>query len=256
MTEPNLISLITVSKNNCIGLIRLHKKLKPYLDSGIINWIIKDSGHCVQTKEYFTLLQNPSCIEFISFTDSGIYNALNTALKVCTSDFYMVLGSDDDLDSERISSFIDTINIYKESKYDIIVVPVKTTEGIKKPRRIIPLWFSAASLVASHSGGTIIRTKLHHKFGLYDESYSLLADSLFLTLLKYNKVNFVYSQECVLCEFSLDGCSSSLSFLRVKEAFKYQTSLGSSLILQIIIFFVRNFQLVLFKIYKKMMQIF
>jgi hypothetical protein len=168
----------------------------------------------------------------------------------------MVLGSDDDFDSERISSFIDTINNYKESKYDIIVLPVNTIEGIKKPRRFIPLWFSAASLVASHSGGTIIRTNLHHKFGLYDESYSLLADSLFLTHLKYSKANFVYCRECVLCDFSLDGCSSSLRFLRVKEAFKYQTSLGSSLILQIIIFFERIFQLVLYRIYKNMMQIF
>jgi glycosyltransferase involved in cell wall biosynthesis len=101
---------------------------------------------------------------WISEPDSGIYNALNKAVRLCSGQHYVVLGSDDILLPTAAESFM------RNADRALVVFGWVYTYS---PRR-------GAMRIRVHSAGCLINLHAHSRFGYYDESYRIAADTKFL----------------------------------------------------------------------------
>jgi hypothetical protein len=233
-----MISIITASHNEFKNLKNLYQELNNILSSEI-NWIIKDSGECKKTFNYFKQL-NHKQIFFLNNTDTGIYNAMNIALKYA-AEYYIVLGADDNLNVNTLKEVIKE-NTYKDS--DINIFSVMKDRHILVPRKNSKIWYSISNVIASHSVGLIIKTNIHKKFGLYDETYKILADSKLLAtaIIRGATINY---DERILGNFSSTGVSSKLSWQRIFEAYRYNIEIGNKVFLQPVFFIFRSINLFL-----------
>lgn len=229
------LSILTVVHLNLEGLQRLHECLSPVLSEDV-EWVVKDSGRCPATRVWAARLNNPN-IRFSAEPDLGIYDALNTAVTMADGEYYLTAGSDDLLFRDSIISFVE--DIARLAGYDIIGYPVEVSGHVHRHNQRVPLFVSTAGLVSSHSVGTIIRRSLHRRFGLYDTSYTMLADSLFLTHCAQQRVKFLYIDDKVLGKFGASGISSKASMNRFLEAFRYQRACDSNFVLQVFLLLLR-----------------
>ncbi len=111
------------------------------------------------------LRRNDSALEvWISEPDSGIYNALNKAIRLCSGRHYVVLGGDDLLLPMAAESFM------RHADKGLVVFGWVFFESPRK----------GAMRIRAHSGGCLIHIEAHRRFGLYDESYRIAADTRFL----------------------------------------------------------------------------
>jgi hypothetical protein len=232
-----LISIITASHKNISGLKNLYERINK-IQSNDFNWVIKDSGACKETSLWLAGLVDTK-IQYDNSIDSGIYNALNTAIKISAAKYYITVGSDDDLNAE---SFDLLLNNLKENSFlsaDVIALPVIINDTIKHRNKLIPSFISATGLISSHSVGTVIKKELHFEFGYYDESYKILSDSLFIVKIYRNNKKFIYPKLKPLGSFSLSGISNNNHSLKIIEAYNYNIELGGSRILQSILLMLR-----------------
>jgi len=233
----NKLSIITASHRNPDGLIALKDQIQPVLGDHI-NWIIKDSACCERTSFWGSNLEDPN-IYFFSESDSGIYSALNYALNKCRSDFYLVVGSDDSLNTDSLFEIAEMLRLGSFDNMDIISFPVLVNDHILCRKRMRPNWVSVGGLISSHSVGTIIRKELHSRIGEYDEEYKILADSLFVRQAYQNGANFRNFLSPVVGSFSTGGVSSTQHARRILEAYTYNVSCGDSPVLQAFLMLVR-----------------
>lgn len=232
------LTIITVSNNNFCGLVSLYKDIKPALNSNI-NWIIKDSGSCVASAHWASEIKDPY-IQFYNEKDTGIYNAINVALSKCKSDFYLVVGSDDSVNSGALLLVIKLIQSGELSDVDIASFPVIIDQRIRHKKWMRPTFFSIGSLVTSHSVGTVIRRRLHESIGLYDESYTILADALFLRRAHQVGACFKHFKKPITGIFTTTGISSTQHARRILEAYSYNVACGDSTALQAFFMMLRT----------------
>jgi glycosyltransferase involved in cell wall biosynthesis len=102
---------------------------------------------------------------WISEPDTGIYNALNKAVRLCSGDHYVVLGCDDLLLPTAAESFM------RHADKGLVVFG---WVRFQSPRK-------GAMLIRNHSAGALIHMEAHRRLGLYDESYRIAADTKFLS---------------------------------------------------------------------------
>lgn len=233
------LSIVTVVDKNLNGLELLLENLEAVL-SDDVEWVIKDSGRCQDTREWASRMEGVPNIRILCEVDSGIYDALNVAVAMADGVFYLTVGSDDRLFPDRIAEFVRDFSSHVED--DIVVYPVVINGEIRRRKKWLPLSVSTGGLIASHSVGTVIRKALHVKYGYYDTSYSILADSLFLTTCDLAGVRFRYIDK-PMGEFDANGISSKPDQRRFLEAFRYQRARGSCLLIQVVLLILRNVQM-------------
>jgi len=233
----SFLTIITVCHNNHNGLLSIYSQISHILNEDI-KWIIKDSGYCINTKLWSRSIGN-KYIKIIIGKDTGIYNALNIAIKETKSEFYLVIGSDDTVFSDALSQIQEYYNNKKFNKFDIVTFPVIINNQVYTPSKYRPESFSISSLISSHSVGTIIRTNLHVKIGFYDEAFKILSDSYLLRLASLNNYKFLFINSPVMGIFSTNGISSKENFLKAKEAFRYNLMCGSSTTIQFVYYCLR-----------------
>ena len=207
------LSVIVCAHDEYENLLLWEKVIENCRDERI-GFIIKDSGFCKKTKDYFerhTLKK----LRFISQSDKGLYDALNFAISF-SSDYYLVAGADDYVNIENISFILDRASSDDEVLLGFVECDCQQVRCYR--RRVLP--YSIKNVVSSHSVGTIIKSDLHKRYGLYDETYKILADMKFLMpILKDEKVNKRY-YPVVMGRFSPGGISSIISKERIFEAYR------------------------------------
>lgn len=234
------LALITPCHNNFSGLRFIYDQIKNYL-SGDFVWYIKDTGICDDTRNFF---EAKSFVVFLDGLDLGIYDAINIALSYVKEEYYLVLGSDDSF-AESGLLYLSSINFSFQD--DVHTFPVYLNDlNCIVNYKDIPLYFSNASIVPSHSGGFFVRTSLHKLFGYYSIEYNILGDAEFILKLYSSGVVFIKS-DFPLCIFSDGGISSNPSLARAYEGFKY-TAVKFGLMTRLFVFSFRMLQLFLFKI--------
>jgi glycosyltransferase involved in cell wall biosynthesis len=129
---------------------------------------------------------------WISESDSGIYNALNKGINLCTGSFYLFLGSDDVL-------LPNALEVLYNHMGSMLVV-----QGLSIYQ---PPGGGNEKLIRAHSGATLISMQAHERFGLYDESYRIAADAKFLAVVRKN--NLVKEINETVGIFSPGGASSN-----------------------------------------------
>lgn len=235
-----MLTIITASHRNLVGLQRLASEILPVLSSQIA-WIIKDSGHCGDSARWAVEVEQPG-FRFDTAPDLGIYDALNQAVAVASvhGGYYLVAGSDDHLDGEALTRLGSKLaGADGAQSGDIITFPVATPKGVRRRKRFLPLWVSSSGLTSSHSIGTVIRCSLHDRLGPYDTTYRILADSLFLRLAYQRGAVFEHCDVPILGTFNLDGVSSRDHGRRLIETYSYLCQTGSSVPVQAALLFLR-----------------
>lgn len=220
------LTIVTVSHNNHAGLVSLYKNIKPALNPSI-EWVIKDSGSCLASAQWANQI-NEKYIRFYNENDAGIYNAINFALSKSLSDFYLVVGSDDSINSSALLAIIKLINSGELTDIDVASFPVIINNCICHKKRMRPTFLSIGSLVSSHSVGTVIRRRLHESVGFYDESYKILADALFLRRAHQAGACFKHFKTPITGIFATSGISSMQHSRRILEAYSYNVACGDS----------------------------
>lgn len=107
---------------------------------------------------------NDQIAYWVSEPDKGIYNALNKGIRLASGRHYMVLGCDDLLLPNAAEILI------REALDDGVVYgQVRHNDATEH-----------APLIRNHSAGTLIGIAAHERFGFYDESFRIAADTKFL----------------------------------------------------------------------------
>ena len=238
-----LLSIVTAAHKNLPGLQDVYGQLECLL-SDSCQWIVKDSGYCAETRKWLENLDNKNVL-YSCDKDKGIYEALNFCIKKSSGDYYLVIGTDDKIHKNSLIKIIKNIKTQKYMNADFIVFSVQRLGKIVRPKKYIPISCSVMGLVSEHSLGTLIKKSTHAKFGLYDCSYKILADSLFIKIATIGGAKFYYDLDIVSGEFGINGISSKNHHLRIEEAFRYNVSSGSFKLIQFIYMLIRKIKYLL-----------
>jgi glycosyltransferase involved in cell wall biosynthesis len=201
------ISIITVCKN---AEQHLEHSIKSVLDQSHPNYqyIIVDGKSTDHTlniiNKYSTQIDT-----IISETDSGIYNAMNKALKYVKGDVVYFLNSDDQFFDNTILSDIE--NEFKKSQrakiiYGNVIISLNAKKEVLKYNKIDKRYFYKNTICHQ---ALFIKTDLYNLIGSFDESYPIHADVdwLMKAYFKY-KVKFHYFDRNI-CHYSSEGFSSN-----------------------------------------------
>jgi len=224
------ISVITATFNSENCLPNLIMSLINQTDKNF-TWIVSDGGSNDSTLEIVRSVVGIDVV-LLSSKDFGIYDALNKAIEVCDSDYYVVAGSDDVFK-------LDAIAVYRESLCttpDIVAAWVEKNGKLMTPKHNKPASLvSQKKYIAAHSVGTLIKTELHKRVGLYSKKYPIAADQLFI--MKACFVENVDVAECrrVVGVFGTSGVSSTDLVGSITEFYRVQLDVGMNRFTQLCI---------------------
>jgi glycosyltransferase involved in cell wall biosynthesis len=219
-----LITIITATYNAAEHLPALAASLKAQTSKDFF-WIIADGGSNDGTlsviKEHHgivsLLLEGP---------DFGVYDALNKAVAKVTTPYYLVVGSDDLLNPNAIELYTKAINI---SHADIISANVISSAfGLLRAGRGQRWRFGHLAYVSQHAIGSLIKTSIHQKVGLYSKYYPIAADRYFLLNAIENYQCVVYGADFVAGVYSCQGLSSARLYDALLDIFKVDYALSKN----------------------------
>jgi glycosyltransferase involved in cell wall biosynthesis len=130
---------------------------------------------------------------WISEPDGGIYAALNKAVQLSSGNCYLVLGCDDVLLPSAVEALM-----HHAAKGLV----VRGWVFFQCPRR-------GAMRIRGHSAGSLIHKLAHERFGLYDETYSIAADTKFLASVRH--ANAMFDTDGITGVFAAGGASADYS---------------------------------------------
>lgn len=182
-------------------------------DHSNIEYIIVDGASSDDTMEIVNSYKEKISI-IISEPDTGIYNAINKGIEIATGDIVGLMHSDDVFFSDNVISSI--VKAFKNNDADLvygngIYVSAKTNRVVRNwisgtfhPAKIVRGWLPLHTTV-------YIKKSLLDKYGLYDESFKISADSEFLLKYLYElNLNIFYLNKYVV-RMGMGGASTTLS---------------------------------------------
>jgi glycosyltransferase involved in cell wall biosynthesis len=230
MPRPS-ISIVTVTLN-CAGVLpALVASLQQQSDADF-DWIVVDGGSADDTLG--VVAQFPADrTTVVSGPDFGIYDALNKALPLVRSDYYLVLGADDRLYPDAVANYRKTAG---EKQWDIVAAAVDCAGEIMRPMRGKRWLRGGNAFVASHAVGTLIRRQLHAKCGPYSNRYVNGADMQFVLAAVLRHGASIGAASFVAGEFDSRGISTVDRICSLSDAFRIQLTLGGNKALQFCLF--------------------
>ena len=232
--EPQmLISIVTATYNAADHLPRLIASLRAQTDRAF-EWVVSDGASTDKTIELLSDIYDLNIV-LDSRPDFGIYDALNRAIELSKGEYYLVLGADDMIYPDTISSFR---RIIDTSDADLITAQIFADGHICNFRRPWSWLYGAFAYISSHAVGTLIRKRLHQQNGMYSTRFPIAADQLFIKQACRNgariiKANFVSG------EYSINGTSGVDIVGTLSESFRIQLLTGENRFMQLIIFLLR-----------------
>ena len=234
--DKYLISVITATYNEEAALPRLIASLEAQSDQDF-EWVIADGGSTDNTLNILNDAQTKLQHVVVSVEkDSGIYDALNKAIAITSSDYYLVVGADDSLSPNAIAQ-------YKKAclgnNYDLITAKVIIGDKLTASKKPGWLWlYGAPAKISGHSVGLLIKKSLHDKFDFYSLKYQIYSDGYFMLKAlkggaKVKQVDFCAGQ------FSTTGISNRNQLISFTEQFRAQVHTGSNVLLQLALFCLR-----------------
>ena len=227
------ISIVTATCNAANHLPRLIDSLRGQTDKDF-EWVVADGASEDGTLDMLKAVTDLNVV-ISSQADSGIYDALNRAIKASSGAYYLVSGADDILYPDAIVSFR---TIATEQQPDIINAKVMADGRPGAARRPWPWLYGGFAYVNSHAVGVLIKKSLHQQFGYYSLSYPLVADQLFLKKAGDAGVKTV-SSDFFAGEFGMHGSSGKDVLGVITESFRVQLATGENKLVQTALFLVR-----------------
>jgi glycosyltransferase involved in cell wall biosynthesis len=154
----------------------------------------------------------------ISESDSGIYNAMNKALKFVKGDVVFFLNSDDRFYDNRILSDIENeFNKYApvDIVYGNVVINEKGKQTVLKFNEVNEKFFYKKTICHQ---ALFIKRNLLEAIGGFDEKYIIHADVDWLMKAYFSQNSKLHYFDRTICFYSTDGLSSDPRFA---EKYKY-----------------------------------
>ncbi len=217
----NKLTIITVNRNNAIGLQRTMESVFKQ-DYKAFEYIVVDGA---STDESVKIIQsfNPSALQlysWISESDNGVYEAMNKGIRMATGEYLLFLNSGDYLVNEKVLENV----LSKDHSADFLCGRCNISDKGKvihttNPPRTVTFGSLYNGGLAHQS--TFIKKELFKKFGFYREDFQYNADiefwykSIILGGATTQKTNAIVS------DYNLDGISltqnKSETFLKEHE---------------------------------------
>ena len=115
-------------------------------------------------------------MKYISEKDTGIYNAMNKGIKMCTGDIIGIINSDDYYGKDTLKFVAQT---YFQEKYPLIVINGDMERIDEKGNEIYRYRFTNQMIKEKKCFGhpaMFVAKKVYDEVGLYNENYILAAD--------------------------------------------------------------------------------
>jgi glycosyltransferase involved in cell wall biosynthesis len=230
------ISIITATYNAAAFLPRLIESLIRQTDQDF-EWIVTDGGSTDGTIELVEksklILKN---VVIHNQYDFGIYDALNRGIKISTSDFYVVLGADDEL----LPNGVHTFKIERDGEAaDLITFNYYIGSRISKIKKNnLSFLYSQFSYVTGHAVGLLIKKELHNTVGYYSNKFPIAADQLFIL----NSIRIgakIKKCSVIVGRFSTEGLSHNDAAGSSTEIFRVNLLLGQNFYIQLLILILR-----------------
>jgi hypothetical protein len=227
------ISVITVTKNASANINRLIASLEKQTDQDF-TWLVQDACSDDGTLD---LVNNAAvkCKIIESRPDSGIYDGLNSAIRRCISEYYLVVGSDDEL-------FDDAICQYKASvactNYDLVAAKIFVGDRIICPKSNLGWLFGMRGVASCHSVGLLIRTGLHEVHGYYSARFPIVADQYFVKSALHAGAT-ITRKGFIAGKYALGGYSGQSSYGYLFEFTSMQFQTEKKKLLQTLLLIIR-----------------
>lgn len=205
--KMNKISIITVNRNNAVGL---EKTIRSVIEQTYTNYeyIVIDGASTDESVDVIKKYQS-KISHWISEKDSGIYNAMNKGIKMATGDYCYFLNSADSLAS------IDTLaEIFSTTTYNAPYINGHQLNDFGTQQQRVACLNRPLTLFDFYWGtikhqATFIRRNLFDTYGLYDESLRITADwKFFLQTIGLHNQQPVFVDVDVV-NFEWDGLSTN-----------------------------------------------
>lgn len=228
------VSIITATFNSASALPGLIESLRRQTEPNF-EWIVVDGGSTDSTVDL--LRQSGDLVSsMVSEPDFGIYHALNKGVRMCSSDYYLVLGADDRLFPEAIASFRSHAFA---TRADIISAGISINGNVSHGKSGNSWLHGMFAYVSGHSVGTLIRRNLHDRFGEYSRRFPVAADMYFLKSVCQDPNTVIARPTFVAGEHGTGGVSSIDKAATFCDCFRVQLETERWKLPQIIIFLAK-----------------
>lgn len=222
------ISVITATFNAAKQLPGLIASLLEQSDADF-TWVVADGGSSDETLALISDAAEKLNVVVDSRSDCGIYDALNRAIGLCATDYYLVAGGDDVLAPEAIKSYRTAA---MEGRADFVTAHIVVDGVVRASRRPWEWLYGAWAHVSSHAVGLLVRTSLHSEFGRYRTDLRVASDQDFILKCVRGGVS-LDRQSFVAGEFATDGTTGRNLLTNLLESFSIRIRHGDSLSLQV-----------------------
>lgn len=235
--EPTSVSLSVVTVTyNCGKLLpNLIDSLRRQTDQNF-NWVVVDGASTDSTVDVISQASAWLRVTSISEPDFGIYHALNKAVGLLETEYYVVVGADDELSYDAIGQYR---ALAAEHNADLVAASVQVGYNLVRAGQGRQWLRGGNAHVASHAVGTLIRTDLHRRFGLYSNRFVNCADMLFVLSTLADPGTRLVTTGFVAGRFCVDGVSSVDRICSLSDFFRIQLRFDRRPLLQLLLFVLR-----------------
>ena len=167
------VSVITINYNNKVGL---EKTIQSVINQTWLGfeYIIIDGASTDGSKELIERYSD-KINYWVSEPDTGVYNAMNKAIKVANGDFVIFMNSGDTFYE---NSILEKVNPLLTDQYDIYYGDNYKVKPSSKRKKNYPEKLSFAFFYSSciNHQSTLIRRKMFYDYFLYNEEYRIVSD--------------------------------------------------------------------------------
>lgn len=214
------ISIITVCKNaeNAIEKTILSVVSQNCFNENI-EYIVVDGASTDKTLEIIKQYANKYPIKWISEPDSGIYNAMNKAVKMANEEIIYFLNAGDKLFDEKVISLV--LKKFEESDCDFLYTDILTcdfsnlSKGSLKKFNHVDKYFLFRDCICHQA--SFCKKSVIEKFDGFDENFKLAADYEMLLKIMADKNLKKEYLPIVSAYYDSTGVSSSNRELLQKE---------------------------------------
>lgn len=221
-------SIITITLNNFRGLQKTHRSVQNQsLDD--IEWIVIDGGSRESTLEFLRKKRTDSRgdkfpFQFISEKDQGIYDAMNSGIKMAKGRYLLFLNAGDMLAAPHL---LRTLRDYTDKKPDFIYGDARESfsnqneNDYKQARRYKDLEWG---MITHHQAMLYRRAVIRDHQLRYSLIYDIASDYDFTARFLQKSKKIAYFPHAI-CVFEMGGISQQKAFLGRKEQYLVRENL-------------------------------
>lgn len=214
------VSIITVCKNaeNAIEKTLLSVVTQSCFNENI-EYIVAEGASTDKTVEIIQQYADKYPIKWISESDSGIYNAMNKAVKMSNGEIIYFLNAGDKLFDEKVISLV--LKKFEESNCDFLYTDILScdfknlSKGSLKKFNHVDKYFLLRDCICHQA--SFYRKNVIEKFGGFDENFKLAADYALLLKIMADKSLRKEYLPIISAYYDCTGVSSSNKELLQKE---------------------------------------